>query len=73
MSRVAVLGEAARVRGFALAGADVLVAADDDEVIARWQALDPHVGLLILTADAARTLGTLLAERPRLLWTVMPA
>jgi vacuolar-type H+-ATPase subunit F/Vma7 len=72
MSRVAVIGEPARVRGFALAGADVLPAATPGEVIARWEALDADVGLLVLSPDARAALRARLTERPRLLWAVMP-
>ena len=41
VGRVAVLGELARVQGFSLAGALVLVADDADAVRARWAALPP--------------------------------
>lgn len=72
MSRVVVLGVEERVRGYALAGARVVAAASPDDVVAAWERLPDDTGLLVLTADAAAALERRLAERPRLLWTVLP-
>ena len=54
MSRAAVIGEALRVQGFALAGALVYPAESPDEACAAWQALPPDVAVLILTAECGR-------------------
>jgi hypothetical protein len=72
VSRVAAIGEAQRLAGYALAGADVRPAADADGVRAEWAALAEDVGLLILTPAARRALGRRLSERPRLIWAVVP-
>jgi vacuolar-type H+-ATPase subunit F/Vma7 len=56
VARVAVVGERARVAGFALAGAQVLVAEDAARVRACLAALqaDPDVAVVVLTPAAAR-------------------
>lgn len=72
MSIVAVLGEPARVDGFALAGARTLPASDAAAVRAAWATLDDDVGLLVVTPMAAATIAGELAERRNLLWVVMP-
>lgn len=71
MSRVVVIGESARVLGFALAGATVLET-DAVGVDAAWQQLPDDVGLVVLTREAADQLERRLAERAGLLWTVVP-
>lgn len=71
MSRVVVLGEAARVAGFALAGATVLET-DVDGADAAWRRLPEDTGLVVLTPAAADELEDRLSSRDRLLWTVMP-
>ena len=72
MSRVGALGAAVDVEGFALAGALVFVADDDDAVDAMWSTVGDDVGVLILTARAAERLRARLGERPLLLTAVMP-
>lgn len=72
MNRIVVLGEGSRVRGFRLAGADVTEAQRPADVEAAWDALPPDTTLLILTIAAEEVLRGRLAERPRLLWAVMP-
>ncbi|MGI5441046.1 V-type ATP synthase subunit F [Streptomyces shenzhenensis] len=57
MSTVAAIGARAGVCGLALAGVDVLVAEDPDAVRRAWEVLAGTVGLVILTAEAARALG----------------
>lgn len=69
--RIAALGETVRVQGFGLAGVVVLPADGAEEVRAAWRSLPPDVGILILTADAARVLGE--TERARPLIVVMPS
>jgi vacuolar-type H+-ATPase subunit F/Vma7 len=72
MSRVAALGEGSRVRGFALAGASVVVAEGPAQVAAAWQALPDDVGLVVLTPAAAAALGSDAGDRPHVLTAVMP-
>jgi vacuolar-type H+-ATPase subunit F/Vma7 len=69
---VVALGSAAHVTGFAVAGVTV-IDTDDGGPAAAWDRLPADTGLVILTSDAARVLADRLAERPRLLWTVVPA
>ena len=71
VGRVAVLGELYRVQGFALAGALVLVAADDDDVRSRWAALPADVPVVVLTPAAASALADRLPD-PARLTVVMP-
>lgn len=63
------VGEGARVLGFALAGATVLPAERPEEVRARIAELDPDVALVVLTARAAEA-GA--AAPPGVLTVVMP-
>ena len=72
MSRAAAIGEDVRLAGYGLAGVAVHAAEHADAVRAAWDALDDDVACLILTPAARAALGERLAERPRLLWTVMP-
>jgi vacuolar-type H+-ATPase subunit F/Vma7 len=69
VARVAVVGEQVRVQGFALAGAQVLVAEDAQAARAAWDALDGDVAVVVLTARAAEALGDGRLER---LTVVMP-
>lgn len=55
---VAVLGEAALVEPYALAGARVLPAATPEEVRAAWRGLGDDVLVVLLTPAAADALGT---------------
>ncbi|HET6795063.1 MAG TPA: hypothetical protein VFH45_11500 [Acidimicrobiales bacterium] len=71
MSRIVALGEGPRVEGFALGGAEVLVADDADQVRAAWAALDDDVGVVVLTPSAAAAL-TGETVPPGLLSVVMP-
>ncbi len=71
MARVAVVGELVRVQGFALAGAQVLVAEDEQAVRAAWGSLDGDVAVVVLTDRAAAALGDEL-ERRWPLTVVMP-
>ena len=72
MSRIGVLGETAKVQGFALAGALVFPADRQHDVSAAWDTLPADLGVLILTPAAARQLDSRLDERPHLLAVVMP-
>jgi vacuolar-type H+-ATPase subunit F/Vma7 len=70
MSRLAVIGEPARVQGFALAGAEVCPAAEPDAVRAAWAGLATDVAVVVLTPAAADALtGTPVGDR---LTVVMP-
>jgi len=57
MARAAVIGEATRTAGFALAGAVVLVAENPDEARAAWRSLPADIAVLVLTPRAAAWLG----------------
>jgi vacuolar-type H+-ATPase subunit F/Vma7 len=57
MARAAVIGEATRTAGFALAGAVVLVAEDQDEARAAWRSLPADIAVLVLTPSSAAWLG----------------
>jgi vacuolar-type H+-ATPase subunit F/Vma7 len=72
MSGVAAIGEGSRIRGFALAGVTVVAAPDETAARAAWEALDPDVGLVILTPEAARALGSALWANTRRLWVELP-
>lgn len=63
MSRVAVIGDAVRVSGFALAGALICDAADEGQAREAWRSLPPDVEVVVLTADAARWLAGVLGPR----------
>jgi vacuolar-type H+-ATPase subunit F/Vma7 len=56
MGRIAAIGTAYRVQGFALAGALPVAAETPDAVRGAWAALDPDVVLVILTPAAADAL-----------------
>ncbi len=72
MTTVLALGDAHELEGFALTGVRVLRATDPGAVTAAWQTLDPDVGLVVLTTEAARVLGGTLADRPDVLTAVLP-
>ncbi|MGZ4505975.1 MAG: V-type ATP synthase subunit F [Blastococcus sp.] len=57
MGRIAAIGTASRVRGFALAGALAVAAETPEEVRRAWGSLDPDVVLVLLTPPAADALG----------------
>ena len=63
MGQVVVLGESARVMGYALAGA-VTMEAEGEEVARTWALLPSDTSLVVLTPAAARALGqAVVAER----------
>jgi vacuolar-type H+-ATPase subunit F/Vma7 len=57
VQRVVAVGERDRVAGFALAGAEVVVAEDPPSVRAAVAALDDDVAVVLLTLRAATALG----------------
>ena len=70
-----VLGEAVRVEGFALAGADVIVAEDADAVCSAAASLPSDVAVVVLTPMAASVVADeadVVALPDRLLRVVMP-
>jgi vacuolar-type H+-ATPase subunit F/Vma7 len=72
MSRAAVIGESARTAGFALAGALVLAAENQDEARAAWASLPADVAVLVVTPRAAAWLGTAPRARRDVLLVVIP-
>lgn len=73
MARAAVIGEAVRTAGFALAGAVVTTAETAEETLAAWHALPGDIAVLILTPRAAGWLGSAPpAGRRDVLVVVMP-
>jgi vacuolar-type H+-ATPase subunit F/Vma7 len=56
MSDIVVIGAESLIRGYGLAGAALMPAADADAVRRAWRTLPGDVALVILTADAARAL-----------------
>ena len=72
MGRAAVIGEALRVQGYALAGAVVCPAEDEAAARAAWRSLPADVAVVVVTARAAEWLGGELTARPQLLPVVMP-
>jgi vacuolar-type H+-ATPase subunit F/Vma7 len=73
MARAAVIGEAVRTAGFALAGAVVLAAENEEEARAAWRSLPADVAVLVLTARAAAWLGQPPQPHRDVLLVVMPA
>jgi vacuolar-type H+-ATPase subunit F/Vma7 len=71
MATAAVIGEALRVQGYALAGASICPADGPDEAAAAWDALLPGTALVIMTASAAAWLADRLQQRPDVLTAVM--
>lgn len=73
MSQIVAIGERERLRGFALAGVDVVVADDPAGAHAVWAALPTDVALVILTPAAHAALAAdHLDPRGRRLWVVLP-
>jgi vacuolar-type H+-ATPase subunit F/Vma7 len=72
MNRIAALGEAVKVEGFALAGALVLAADGANEVDAAWDVLPEDVAVLIVTPSVEHRLASRFGDRPHLLTVVCP-
>lgn len=72
MSAVVAIGETHELEGFALAGVSVIATTTDADVTEAWRRLPVETGLAILSATAAATLESRLAERPDILTVVMP-
>lgn len=73
MACAAVIGEAVRTAGFALAGAVVLAAENPEEARAAWRELPADAAVLVLTARAAAWLGHEPQPRRDVLVVVMSA
>lgn len=71
MGALVVLGESAAVAAFALGGATVVVADDDDSVRRAWASVGEDVSVVILTRRADAALGAARA-RDDVLTVVMP-
>ncbi|GAB2856358.1 V-type ATP synthase subunit F [Nocardioides pacificus] len=72
MGHIAVIGEGTAVAGYALVGA-VVVAAEDDQAVQRaWEALPDDVDVVVLTERAAGALGPRRIARTAPLTVVMP-
>jgi vacuolar-type H+-ATPase subunit F/Vma7 len=67
-----VLGEAARVDGFALGGATVIAAESPDAVRRAWTSLPDDLAVVMLTHQAAVALGDEVTRRDGVLSVVMP-
>ena len=72
MSRAVAIGDERRLGGFALAGVEVVPAAGAGEAAAAWEALDDDVALVVLDPQAYPALAPRLAERPMVVWAVLP-
>jgi vacuolar-type H+-ATPase subunit F/Vma7 len=74
VSRIVAIGESERLRGFAFAGVEVIVADDPAAARTAWRTLAGDVALVILTAPAHMALGSDDLDRAgQRLWAVMPA
>jgi vacuolar-type H+-ATPase subunit F/Vma7 len=73
MGTYAVIGESARVAGFALGGATVITATTPDDVRRAWSTLPAEVGVVVLTPEAAVALGPGIERSDNVLSVVMPS
>jgi len=69
---VVVLGEAARVEGFALGGATVITAEDRAAVLQAWATLGDDVAVVVLTTNASAVLDGAAVPHDGILTVVMP-
>ena len=72
MSDAVAIGDARRLAGYGLSGADVRDARSAADAEAAWDALGDDTALLVLTPDAHDALALRLAER-RVVWAVVPS
>jgi vacuolar-type H+-ATPase subunit F/Vma7 len=72
VGRLVVLGEAARVDGFALGGAVVIHADEPDDVRRCWNALPDDTAVVVLTCQAAAALEDEATEHEGVFCVVMP-
>jgi vacuolar-type H+-ATPase subunit F/Vma7 len=71
MSRIAALGRWTELAGYALAGVEVVDARDPEAVRKAWDGLADDVAVVVLTAEARRSLPDPLLPIERL-WVVLP-
>lgn len=71
MSRIAALGRWAELAGYTLAGVQVVDVRDPEAVRRAWDDLADDVAVVLLTAEARRSLPDPLLPRHRL-WAVIP-
>lgn len=72
MARVAAIGSAIAVQGFALAGAVVRVIDDRTSALSAWQDLPDDVAVVVLSAETAAALPTEVLDQDRPLIVVLP-
>ncbi len=72
MGSFVVIGEEARVCGFALAGAEVITAEGPTEVRRALEALSDDATVVLLSANAAAALDNAMTLRNNVLTVVMP-
>ena len=72
MSRIAALGQWTELAGYALVGVDVVDVSDPEAVRRAWDGLRDDVAVVLLTAEARRSLPDPLLPRHRL-WAVVTA
>jgi len=71
MSRIAAVGRATELAGYALAGVEVVDARDPESVRRAWGEIPADVALVLLTAEARRSLPERIDAGDRL-WAVLP-
>jgi vacuolar-type H+-ATPase subunit F/Vma7 len=71
MSSVVALGRWTELAGYPLAGVDVFDARTPEAVLRAWSSLPSDVAVVLLTAEARRSLPDPLLPRARL-WAVIP-
>jgi vacuolar-type H+-ATPase subunit F/Vma7 len=72
VSAAAAIGEHVRLAGYVLAGVEVYAAETEAAARAAWEVLPDDVASLILTPLSHSALREQLAERPELVWAVVP-
>ena len=72
MSRAVAIGDERRLGGYALAGVEVVPATGAGDAAAAWEALADDVALVVLDPQAYPALAPRLAERPMVVWAVLP-
>jgi vacuolar-type H+-ATPase subunit F/Vma7 len=72
MSRAVAIGSDLRLAGYALAGVDVVHAADAGTVTRLLEGLESDVGLVILDKDPDAAVLAVLRRRPGTVWCSLP-
>lgn len=71
MSRIAALGRWTELAGYGLVGVEVVDVCDPEAVRRAWDGLPADVAVVLLTAEARRSLPDPILPRERL-WAVLP-